>query len=202
MDGSDRPLEPSERTITDDTHSTAYRKYLGVHTVLNAPLSSPMGETLKAVVSSFLEEAYTLHTRKATNEQYVFRRSVGVEREQERDTWILSTRGKVGGSPKTPWFAELISRLHALGPEFRRLWSEHEVLHQRLEGKEQSSLQINNHLRQNAYRSINLIGGGKTEGKAQVVRAIGRIDEEPFTCRQQYPFLERQAFYVLSKNML
>jgi hypothetical protein len=42
--GSDRPLEPSEGTITDDTPSTAYRKYLGVHTVLNAPLSSPMGE--------------------------------------------------------------------------------------------------------------------------------------------------------------
>ena len=32
---------------------------------------------------------------------------------------------------ETPWFAELIARLHAVSPEFRRLWAEHEVLHQR-----------------------------------------------------------------------
>src|SRR2546421_12920224 len=59
-----------------------------------------------------------------------------------------------------------------------------------------------NHLRQNAYPGINIIGGGTAVGKAQVVFAIGRMHEETLTCRQQNPFLERQALYVLRKDLL
>jgi hypothetical protein len=58
-------------------------------------LSLAQWGTLQISFSSFVEEAYTHHRRKATNEQYVAGRSVGVEREQEPDKWILRTRGKV-----------------------------------------------------------------------------------------------------------
>src|SRR6266700_3234468 len=59
-----------------------------------------------------------------------------------------------------------------------------------------------NHLRQNAYPSVNIVGGGTAEGKAQVVFTIGRMHEKTLTCRQRNSFLEGQALYVLRKDLL
>src|SRR5947209_7903155 len=56
-----------------------------------------------------------------------------------------------------------------------------------------------NNLRQNAYPCVNVVGQGKTVGKAQVVLTSGRIHEEALTGGQRYTFLERQTLYVLSK---
>src|SRR5712691_1748128 len=59
-----------------------------------------------------------------------------------------------------------------------------------------------NHLRQNAYPGINIVGGGTAVGKAYVVFTIGRMHEKTLTCRQRNSFLERQALYVLRKDLL
>ena len=59
-----------------------------------------------------------------------------------------------------------------------------------------------NYLRQNAYSSVNIVGGGTAVGKAQVVFTIGRMHEETLTCRQRNSFLEGQALYVLRKDLL
>src|SRR2546421_10195178 len=59
-----------------------------------------------------------------------------------------------------------------------------------------------NHLRQNAYPGVNIVGGGTAVGKAHVVFTIGRMHEKTLTCRQRKPFLEGQALYVLRKDLL
>src|SRR5690348_8211502 len=59
-----------------------------------------------------------------------------------------------------------------------------------------------NHLRQDPHPGVNILGGGTAVGKAQVVFAFGRVHEEALTCRQRYPFLKRQPFYVSRKDLL
>src|SRR5207302_11478233 len=59
-----------------------------------------------------------------------------------------------------------------------------------------------NNLRQHAYASLDIARSCAAIGKAQVVLAIGRMHEKPFTGSQQYPFLERHTLDVLSKDSL
>src|SRR5437764_14781946 len=67
IDRSDRPLQPSERTIICYTYSTCYRKYLAFHGGLNAPLPSPLwGRPLSHPLKG---EAYHPSSRKTTTKQ-------------------------------------------------------------------------------------------------------------------------------------
>src|SRR5947208_1200051 len=59
-----------------------------------------------------------------------------------------------------------------------------------------------NNLAQNPYPRLNVLGLSTTKSKAQVMFTITRIHKEPFTCRHQYPFLQRKELYFLSKDIL
>src|SRR5947207_9283477 len=59
-----------------------------------------------------------------------------------------------------------------------------------------------NNLCQNPDSGLNVLRLSTTVSKAQVMFPITRIHKEPFTCRYQYTFLQRNTLYFLSKDIL
>ncbi len=68
INGSDRSFESSERTIANNTHTTAWGKYLVAHRMVNAPGPSPMKDC--GDDNSTLAQAYLPNAQKATKEQF------------------------------------------------------------------------------------------------------------------------------------